>query len=129
MNQFYTLLGSWFHLFYVILLSLPNCSSLNRRHRLCQLLEVSFFCLSTKVLLSSARSFLSELRRALCPRESHSFFCSPLVPNQFCAAAADLSSSAATGLAKVGYPVLKYLFRSGMDLLLDFHFFPFVRTS
>ena len=69
-------------------------------------------------LRSRARGYLSELRQATCPVESHSFFCSPFSPAEFLAAASDLSFSTATGPEKVAYHVLKHLARSGMDFLL-----------
>ena len=58
-------------------------------------------------------------------------FCSPFSPAEFLSAASNLSSSTATGLDKVAYPMLKHLPRSGMDLLYHIfnlswssHFFP-----
>ena len=71
-----------------------------------------------KTLRSRARGYLSELRRATCPVESHSSFCSPFTLAEFLAAASNLSSSTATGPDKVAYPMLKHLPRSGMDFLL-----------
>ena len=71
-----------------------------------------------KALRSGARSYFSELRRPMCPEESHSSFCSPFSPAEFFAAASKLSSSTATGPNKVAYPMLKHLPRSGMDFLL-----------
>ena len=71
-----------------------------------------------KALRSRARGYLSELCRATCPVESHSSFCSPFSPAEFLAAASNLSSSTATGPDKVAYPMLKHLFRYGMDFLL-----------
>ena len=50
--------------------------------------------------------------------ESHSSFCSPFSPDEFLAAASNLSSSTVTGPDKVAYPMLKHLPRSGMDFLL-----------
>ena len=50
--------------------------------------------------------------------ESHSSFCSPFSPDEFLAAASNLSSSTATGPEKVAYPMLKHLPCSGMDFLL-----------
>ena len=63
----------------------------------------------------------------MCPKVSHLFFCSPFFPAEFLAAASNLSSSTATGPDKVAYPMLKLLFRSGMDFLL--HIFNLVRSS
>ena len=71
-----------------------------------------------KALRSRARGYLTELRRATCSVEFHSFFCSPFSPAEFLAAASNLSSSTATGPDKVAYPMLKHLPRSGMDFLL-----------
>ena len=71
-----------------------------------------------KALRRRARGYLSELRRATCPKESHWSFCSPFSPAEFHAAAFNLSSPAGTGLDKVAYPMLKQLPRSGMDFLL-----------
>ena len=54
----------------------------------------------------------------MCPRESHSFFCSPFSPAEFLAADPNLSSSTAIDPDKVAYTMLKHLPRSGMDFLL-----------
>ena len=67
---------------------------------------------------SRARGYLSELRRATCPVESHSSFCSPFTLAKFHAAASNLFSSTAIGPDKIAYPMLKHLPRSGMDFLL-----------
>ena len=84
-----------------------------------------------KTMRSRARGYLSELRRAMCPEESRSSFCSAFSPAEFLGAASNLSSSTATGPDKVAYPMLKHLPRSGMDFLLHIfnlswssHFFP-----
>ena len=50
-----------------------------------------------KTLRSRARGFLSELRRATCPVESYSSFCSPFSLAEFLAAASNLTSSTAIG--------------------------------
>ena len=71
-----------------------------------------------KALPSRARGYLSELRRATCPVESHSSFCSPFSLAEFLVTAFNLSSSTVTGPDKVAYPMLKHLRRSGMDFLL-----------
>ena len=71
-----------------------------------------------KALHSRARSYLSQLCQATCPKESHSSFCSPLSHIEFLVAASNFSLSTATGPDKVAYPMLKHLPRSGMDLLL-----------
>ena len=62
-----------------------------------------------KTLRSKARGCLSELRRAICSEESHSSLYSLFSPAEFLAAATNLSSSTATGLDKVAYPMLKAL--------------------
>ena len=67
---------------------------------------------------SRARGYLSELRRATYPEESHLSFCSPFSSAEFLEAATNLSLSTATGPDKVAYPMLKHLPRSGMDFLL-----------
>ena len=77
-----------------------------------------FFVSQPKALRSRARGYLSELRRATCPVECHSSFCSPLSPAEFSATSPNLSSSTATGPDKVAHPMLKHLPRSGMDFLL-----------
>ena len=74
-----------------------------------------------KTLRSRAKGYLSELRRATCPMESHWFFCSPFSLAEFLAAASNLSSSTAIGPDKVAYPMLKHLPRSGMDFLHTFN--------
>ena len=71
-----------------------------------------------KALRSRARGYLAKLRRATCPVESHSSFCSPFSPTEFPAAASNISSSTTTGPDKVAYLMLKHLPRSGMDFLL-----------
>ena len=77
----------------------------------CRLPEIPLFRFS-------ARGYLTELRRATFPVESHSSFCSPFSLAEFLAAASNLSSSTATGPYKVAYPMLKHLSRFGMDFLL-----------
>ena len=100
-------------------------------------MPLTSFPFQSKALHSRARGYLSELRRATCPEESHSSFCSSFSPTEFLAAASNLSSSSATGPDKVAYPILKHLPRSGMDFLLHIfilswtsHFFPSIwKTS
>ena len=90
-----------------------------------------------KALRCRARGYLTKLRRATCPMESHSSFCSPFSPAEFLAAASNFSSSTATVPDKVAYPMLNHLPRSGMDFLLHIfnlswssHSFPSIwRTS
>ena len=116
----------------------PNCSSPRESAPVCAAYLRSHFSVSQpKALRSRARDYLSELRRATCPEESHSSFCSPFSPAEFLAAASYLTSSTATGPDKVAYPVLKHLPRSGMDFLLHIfnlswssHFIPSIwKTS
>ena len=101
------------------LLTSPNCSSPKKSASVYAAYLRSHFSVSQpKALRSRARGYLTELRRATCSMESHSFFCSPFSPAEFLAAASNLSSSTATGPDKVAYPMLKHLPRSGMDFLL-----------
>ena len=97
----------------------PNCSSPRESDSVYAAYLRSHFSVSQpKALRSRARGYLSELRRATCPVESHSSFCSPFTLAEFHAAASNLSSSTTTGPDKVAYPMLKHLPRSGMDFLL-----------
>ena len=99
--------------------SFPNCSSLRESALVYAAYLRSHFSVSQpKALCSRARGYLSELRRATCPQESHSSFCSPFSSTELLAAASNLSSSTATGPDKVAYPMLKHLPHSGMDFLL-----------
>ena len=94
----------------------PNCSSPRESASVYAAYLRSHFSVSQpKALRSRARNYLSELRRATCPEESHSSFCSPFSLAEFLVAASSLSSSTATGPNKVAYPILKHLPRSGMD--------------
>ena len=98
--------------------NLPNCSSPRESALVYASYLRSHFSVSQpKTLRSRARGCLFELRRATFSEESHSSFCSPFSPTEFLAAASNLSSSTATGPHKVGYPMLKHLPRSGMDVL------------
>ena len=97
----------------------PNCSSPRESVSVYAAYLRSHFSVSQpKVLRSRARGYLSKLRRATCPEESHSSFCLSFSPAEFLVAASNLSSSTATGPDKVAYPMLKHLPRSGMDFLL-----------
>ena len=97
----------------------PNSSSFRELASVYVAYLRSHFSVSQpKALRSRARGYLSELRRATCPQESHSSFCFPFSLPEFLAAASNLSSSTATGPDKVAYPMLKHLPRSGMDFLL-----------
>ena len=81
-------------------------------------LRSHFSIFQPKALRSRSRGYLTELRRATCPVESHSSFCSPFTLAEFLAAASNLFSTTATGPHKVAYPMLKHLPRSGMEFLL-----------
>ena len=97
----------------------PNCSSPRESASVSAAYLRSHFSVSQpKILRSRARGYTSEIRRATCPVESHSSFCSSFSPAEFYAAASNLSSSTATGPDKVAYPMLKHLPPSGMDFLL-----------
>ena len=97
----------------------PNCSSPREPASVyAACLRPHFSVSQPKALRSRARGYLSELRQATCPKESHSFFCSPFTLAEFHAAASNLPSSTATGPEKVAYPMLKHLPRSGIDFLL-----------
>ena len=97
----------------------PNCSSPRESALVLAAYLRSHFSVSQpKALRSRARSYLPDLRQATCPVEFHSSFCSPFSPEEFLAAASNLSSSTATGPDKLAYPTLKHLPRSGMDFLL-----------
>ena len=96
-----------------------NCSSPRESALIfADYLKFHFSVSQPKTLRSRARGCLSELRRATCPEESHSSFCSPFSLNEFLAAASNLYSSTATGPDKVAHPILKHPPRSGMDFLL-----------
>ena len=90
-----------------------------------------------KTLRSRAKGYLSELRRARCPEESHLSFCPPFSPAEFLAAEFNLSSSTTTGRDKIVYPMLRHLPHSGMNSLLHIfnlswssHSFPYIwKTS
>ena len=97
----------------------PNCSSPRESASVYAAYLRSHFSVSQpKALRSRARGYLTELRRATCPVESHSSFCSPFSPAEFLAAASNFTPSIATDPHKVAYSMLKHLPRSGMDLLL-----------
>ena len=97
----------------------PSCSSPRESASVFAAYLRSHFSVSQpKTLRSRARGYLTELRRATCPVESHSSFCSPFSLAEFLAAAFILTSSTATGPDKVAYPMLKHLPRFGMDFLL-----------
>ena len=97
----------------------PNCSSPRELASIYAACMRSDFSVSqSKALRGRVRGYLSELRRATCPEESHSSFCSPFSPAEFFAAASKLSSSTVTGPDEVACLMLKHLPCSGMDLLL-----------
>ena len=96
-----------------------NCSSPRESASVYAAYLRSHFSVSQpKALRSRARGYLTEPRRATCPVEYHSSFCSPFSLAEFLAAATNLSSSTATGPDKVAYPMLKHLPRSGMEFHL-----------
>ena len=107
-------------LFFALLLALfPNCSSPRESASVYAAYLISHFSVSQlKAQRSKTKGYLSELRRATCPVESHSSFCSPFSPDELFVAISNLSSSTATGPDKVAYPMLKHIPRSGMDFLL-----------
>ena len=97
----------------------PKCSSPRESASVyAAYLRSHFSVFQPKALHSRARGYLTDLRLATCPVESHSSFCSSFTLAEFHAAAFNLSSPTATGPDKVAYPMLKHLPRSGMDLLL-----------
>ena len=97
----------------------PNCFSFRESASVYAAYLRSHFSLSQpKALRSTARGYLSEPRRATCPEESHSSFCSPFTLAERLEAASNLSSPTATGPDKVAYLMLKHLPSSGMDFLL-----------
>ena len=62
----------------------PNCSSPRESASVYAAYLRSHFSVSqSKALRKRARGYLSELRQATCPEESHSFFCSPFSPSEF----------------------------------------------
>ena len=106
----------------------PNCSSPRESASVYAAYLRSHFSISQpKALYGRAGGYLTELRRATCPMESHSSFCSPFSHAEFLAAASNLSSSTATGPDKVAYPMLKHLPRSGMDFFFTSSTFPGLR--
>ena len=97
----------------------PNSFSPKESASVCAAFLRSHFSMpQPKALRSRARNYLSELRRATYPKESHTSFCSPFSPAEFLAAASNLFPSIATGPDKVVYLMLKHLSRFGMDFLL-----------
>ena len=62
----------------------PNCSSPRESASVyTAYLRSHFSVFHPKALRNRARGYLSELRRATCPVESHSSFCSPFSPAEF----------------------------------------------
>ena len=101
-------------------LHFPNCSSPGESASLyAAYLRPHISVSQPKTLRSRARGYLTELRRATCPEEYHSSFCSPFSPTELLAAASNLSSSTATGPDKVAYPMLQHFPRSGTDFLIS----------
>ena len=98
----------------------PNCFSSRELASIYAAYLRSYFSVSQpKALRSRARGYLSELRRATFPKESHSFFCFLFSPAKFLAATSNLSPSTATDPDTVAYPMLKHLPCSGMDFLIQ----------
>ena len=86
----------------------PNCSSARESFSIfADYLRSHFSVSQAKALRSRARGYVSELRQATCPEESHSSFFFLFSPAEFVAAATNLSSSTATGPDKVAYPHVK----------------------
>ena len=116
-------------------LNFLNCSPRESASVYAAYLRSHFFVSQPKALRSRDKDYLSELRRAMFPEESHSSFCSSFSPAEFLATASNFSSCTATGPDKVAYPMLKR--RSGIDFLLSifnlswtFHSFPSIwKTS
>ena len=80
----------------------PNCSSPRESASVfADYLRSHFSVSQPKSLRSRARGCFSELRRAMCPEESHLSLCLPFSPTDFLAAASNLSSSTATGPDKL----------------------------
>ena len=97
----------------------PNCSSPRESISVCAAYLRSHLSISQpKALRSRVRGYLTELRRATCPVESHLSFCSPFSLAELLAAAYDLTSSTAIVPDNVAYPMIKHLPLSGMDFLL-----------
>ena len=83
----------------------PNCSSFRELASVYTASMRSYFSVSQlKTLRSRARGYLSELRRAIFPEESHSSFCSPFSSAQLLAAATTFPSS--LPLAQTKSPIL-----------------------
>ena len=107
----------------------PNCSPRESASVYAAYLQSHFSVSQPKALHSRVKGYLSELCRAMCPEEPHSFFCSPFSPAEFLAAASNLCSSTAIGPDKVAYLMLKHLPCSGMDFLLHIFNFPWTLHS
>ena len=76
----------------------PNCFSPRESASVYAAYLRSHFSVSQpNALRSRARGYLTDLRRATCPVEPHSSFCSPFSPAEFLAAASNLTPSTATG--------------------------------
>ena len=67
-------------------------------------LKSQFSVYQSKALRSRAKGYLSKLRRATCPRESRSCFCSLFSPDKISAAATNFFSFTATGQTKFPIP-------------------------
>ena len=69
----------------------PNCSPMESALVYAAYLRFHFSVSQPKALHRRARGYLSEVRLATCPVESHSFFCSPFSLAEFFVAASNLS--------------------------------------
>ena len=97
----------------------PNCSSPRESASIFADHLISHFSVpQPKALRSRARGYLTKLRRATCPVESHLSFCCPFSTAEFLAANSNLSSSTVTDPDKASYPMLNHLPHSGMDFVL-----------
>ena len=87
--------------------SFPNFSNCSSPRELASVfadyVRSHFSVSQPKALSSRARGYLSELRRATCPEESHSSFCFPFTSAEFLAASSNLSWS--TPLAQTKFPI------------------------
>ena len=83
----------------------PNCSSPRELASVyVAYLRSDFSVSQPKTLRSRARGYLSELRRATCPEESHSSFCSPFSSTELFATASHLSPPLPLAQTKLPIP-------------------------
>ena len=106
-------------------LNFPNCSPPRESASVFANYLRSHFSVShPKAFRNKAKGYLSELRRATCPEEPHSYFCFLSSPAEFLIAASNLSSSTATGPDKVAYLMLKHLLTLTYIFSFLFSIFP-----